>query len=93
MEEMSTLDRIVAEVAKVSNVENLGPDTKIGEINIDSLKFIELLLGFTSLYSGNVELDQLTVDGETTLRQLDSQLQGDLPAAAAEPALAMAENG
>ena len=67
MEEVSTLDRIVAEVARISNVEGIGPDTRIGEVNVDSLKFIELLLGFTSFFPGEVELDQLNVDAETTL--------------------------
>ena len=84
MEEVSTLDRIVAEVARISNVEGIGPDTKIGDVNVDSLKFIELLLGFTSFFPGEVELDQLNVDAETTLRQLDAQLRGELVMAPAE---------
>lgn len=84
MEEMSTLDRILSEVTRVSNVEGIGPDTKIGDINVDSLKFIELLLGFTAFFPGEVDLDQLNVDAETTLKQLDAQLRGELVMAAAE---------
>jgi len=78
MENPTTLERIVSEISKVANIDNLGPDTKIGEINLDSLKFIELLLAFTALYPGETQLDQLVMDSETSLRQLDAQLRGEL---------------
>jgi acyl carrier protein len=84
VEEISTLDRIVSEVSHISNIEGIGPDTKIGDINVDSLKFIELLLGFTAFFPNEVELDQLNVDAETTLRQLDAQLRGGLTMAVPE---------
>jgi hypothetical protein len=76
MEESSTLALMIAEIAKVSNMPNLGPDTKLGEIDLDSLKFIELLLGFVKLYPGDTDLEQLSVDADTTLRRVDEQLRG-----------------
>jgi hypothetical protein len=80
----ATLEKIIAEVSKAANMEGIGPDTKIGEINLDSLKFVELLLEFTALFPGEIELDRLNVDAQTTLRQLDSQLSGELADTVAE---------
>lgn len=84
MEDASTLDRIVGEVARISNIEGIGPDTRIGDINVDSLKFVELLLGFVEFFPGEVELDQLNVDAQTTLRQLDAQLRSGVATAPVE---------
>lgn len=74
MSERNTLLLVQREVARILNVEEVDPDTGVGELGIDSLNVVELILVFEQLYQKPVEPDQLSVDQFTTLRELDRQL-------------------
>ncbi len=74
MENSNTLLLVQREVARILNVDEVDPDTGVGELGIDSLNVVELILVFEQLYQKPVEPDELTVDQFTTLRDLDNQL-------------------
>jgi Phosphopantetheine attachment site len=72
-----TLNLIVQELAKVSTTEgSVGPDTKLADLGIDSMKFMETLLTCLQYYPGFSDFENLSIDKDTSLRSLDQQLRG-----------------
>jgi acyl carrier protein len=85
--ESTTLPLVQREVARIINVEDVDTDTGVGELGIDSLNVVELILVFEQLYQKPVDPDELHVDQFTTLRELDQQLLAmGTGATAGEPA-------
>jgi len=74
MSEPSKLDLLAAEVAKILNVDSVDTDTPMGELGVDSLNVVELILVCEQLYVGSVDPEKLLIDQYTSLRDLDRQL-------------------
>jgi hypothetical protein len=79
-ESSETLALLVQELAKVaSNDSKVEPDTRLADLGIDSMKFMETLLVCLQFYPGFSDFEKLSIDKDTSLRSLDQQLRG-LPA-------------
>jgi len=77
-----TLEIMVSEVAKIMNVASVDPDIGLGDLGIDSLRVVELILVCDQLYGKEINPELLVIDQFTTLRELDRQLSV-MPAKAA----------
>ncbi len=79
MENGKTLDLLSKEVARILNLESVDPDTGVGELGVDSLKVVELILVCDQLYGADIDPEKLNIDQFTSLRDLDRQLLGMMP--------------
>ena len=70
----NALEILAREVAKILNVESVEANVGIGELGIDSLNVVELIVFCEQLY-GSVDPEALTITQYTTLEQLDAQLR------------------
>jgi acyl carrier protein len=76
MQELTpTLRLLMKEVAKILAVGEVDPDVALGDIGIDSLNVVELVLTCEQLYPDTLNPEELSVDQHTTLRELDRQLR------------------
>jgi acyl carrier protein len=80
MENSQTLNLLLKEVSKILNVDQVDADSGLGEIGIDSLNVVELIMVCEQIYVAEINPDQLSIDQYTTLRDLDRQLAAALPA-------------
>ncbi|POZ62806.1 acyl carrier protein [Chromobacterium alticapitis] len=71
---LNTLETLRKETAKILNVESVEADVGLGELGIDSLNVVELIVFCEQLY-GSIDPEQLNITQYTTLQQLDAQLQ------------------
>jgi acyl carrier protein len=74
MSEQTKLDLLAIEVARILNVDSVDVDTPMGELGVDSLNVVELVLVCEQLYTGSVDPERLSIDQYTSLRELDTQL-------------------
>ena len=70
----NALDILAREVAKILNVESVETHVGIGELGIDSLNVVELIVFCEQLY-GSVDPEALNITQYTTLEQLDEQMR------------------
>ncbi|AOZ52446.1 MULTISPECIES: acyl carrier protein [Chromobacterium] len=73
-ETVNTLEMLRKETAKILNVETVDTHVGLGELGIDSLNVVELIVFCEQLY-GSIDPEQLNITQFTTLEQLDAQLQ------------------
>ena len=73
-ETINTLEILRKETAKILNVETVDTSVGLGELGIDSLNIVELIVFCEQLY-GSIDPEQLNSTQYTTLEQLDTQLQ------------------
>lgn len=73
-ETINTLEMLRKETAKILNVETVDTHIGLGELGIDSLNVVELIVFCEQLY-GSIDPEQLNITQFTTLEQLDAQLQ------------------
>jgi acyl carrier protein len=71
---VDALEILGREVAKILNVESVTTDAGIGELGIDSLNIVELIVFCEQLY-GAIDPEALNITQYTTLQQLDAQLR------------------
>jgi acyl carrier protein len=71
---VDALEILAHEVAKILNVETVETDAGIGELGIDSLNIVELIVFCEQLY-GAIDPEALNITQYTTLQQLDTQLR------------------
>ncbi|MEX3959735.1 phosphopantetheine binding protein [Trinickia symbiotica] len=67
---------LAREVAKILNVESVETNVGIGELGIDSLNIVELIVFCEQLY-GSIDPEALNITQYTTLEQLDEQLRSN----------------
>jgi acyl carrier protein len=75
-----TLSLLAREVSKILHVESVETNVGIGELGIDSLNIIELIVFCEQLY-GSVDPESLNITQYTTLESLDSELRTSAAAA------------
>lgn len=80
MEPLNTLELLVAEVAKIAELDNVDPDIGLNELGVDSLKLVELVLVCDQLYAISLDPERLDITEFTTLRELDRQMREMEPA-------------
>jgi acyl carrier protein len=72
----NALEILAREVAKILNVETVETNVGIGELGIDSLNVVELIVFCEQLY-GSIDPEALKITQYTTLEQLDEQLRAN----------------
>lgn len=70
---INTLELLRKEAAKILNIETVEGNVGLGELGIDSLNVVELIVFCEQLY-GSIDPEQLNITQYTTLEQLDAQL-------------------
>ena len=72
-ETLNTLELLKKEAAKILNIETVDTHVGRGELGIDSLNVVELIVYCEQLY-GSIDPEQLNITQYTTLEQIDIQL-------------------
>ena len=72
-ETLNTLELLKKEAAKILNLETVDTHVGLGELGIDSLNVVELIVYCEQLY-GSIDPEQLNITQYTTLEQIDIQL-------------------
>ena len=58
------------------NEKEVDPDEQLMTLGVSSLNIVEIMLIVELIYGDNFDPEQLSVDGYSTLRELDEQLLG-----------------
>ncbi|KGJ93902.1 acyl carrier protein [Colwellia psychrerythraea] len=69
-----TLPELKAQIAEMLNKGDVDVDAPLGELGVDSLNIVEVILIVEQLYPDVTDPDALTFDEHTTLSQMDEQL-------------------
>ncbi len=72
-ETLNTLELLKKEAANNLNIETVDTHVGLGELGIDSLNVVELIVYCEQLY-GSIDPEQLNITQYTTLEQIDIQL-------------------
>lgn len=70
----SQLPELQSQMATMLNKTEIDPDTPLGELGIDSLNIVEVILISEQIYSSVMDPEALIFDEFTTLRDMDNQL-------------------
>jgi acyl carrier protein len=70
----SQLPELQSQIAEMLNKDECCADTPIGELGIDSLNIVEVILICEQLYIDVSDPEALVFDEFTTLRDMDGQL-------------------
>lgn len=68
------LEQLAAGVKDIVGAEEIDLDAPLSQTGIDSLNVVELILVCQQVYPNVVNLDDIDIDENTTLREIDSQL-------------------
>ena len=68
------LPELQAQIAEMLSKDDVDVDAPLGELGVDSLNIVEVILIVEQLYTNVTDPDALTFDEHTTLRQMDEQL-------------------
>ena len=74
MSEKSQLVELQSQVAEMLSLDKIDADTPLGELGIDSLNVVEVILICEQLYIDVSDPEALIFDEYTTLRDMDEQL-------------------
>ena len=74
MSDKSQLTSLQTEVAQMLNKEQIDADTPLGELGVDSLNVVEIILICEQIYTDVSDPEALIFDEFTTLRDMDAQL-------------------
>lgn len=75
----NAIELLRQEISKILGVETVDTNVGIGELGIDSLNVVELIVFCEQLY-GAIDPEALTITQYTTLAQLDQQLRAQVGA-------------
>jgi len=81
----NALEILGHEIAKILNVDSVETNVGIGELGIDSMNVVELIVFCEQLY-GAIDPETLNITQYTTLENLDQQLRAQAEAAEQEVA-------
>jgi acyl carrier protein len=68
------LPELKAQIAEMLNKTDLDVDAPLGELGVDSMNIVEVILIVEQLYPDVTDPDALTFDETTSLREMDEQL-------------------
>ena len=74
MSDKSQLVELQSQVAEMLSLDKIDADTPLGELGIDSLNVVEVILICEQLYIDVSDPEALIFDEYTTLRDMDEQL-------------------
>mgnify|MGYP000993804210 CR=1 FL=1 len=68
----TSLEQLCEEVAKVLKTDAVDADCPLGQLGIDSLNVVELILACQMIYPNVMDFDDLIFDEHSTLREIDA---------------------
>ena len=74
MSDNSLLIALQTEVAEMLNKDQIDADTPLGELGVDSLNVVEVILICEQIYTNVSDPEALVFDEFTTHRDMDAQL-------------------
>mgnify|MGYP000256075126 CR=1 FL=1 len=74
MSDNTLLIALQTEVAEMLNKDQIDADTPLGELGVDSLNVVEVILICEQIYTNASDPEALVFDEFTTLRDMDAQL-------------------
>ncbi|OIQ48088.1 MAG: acyl carrier protein [Gammaproteobacteria bacterium MedPE] len=74
MSDNTLLIALQTEVAEMLNKDQIDADTPLGELGVDSLNVVEVILICEQIYTNVSDPEALIFDEFTTLRDMDAQL-------------------
>lgn len=66
-----SLEQLCEEVAKILKTDSVDADCSLGQLGIDSLNVVELILACQMIYPNVMDFDDLLFDENSTLREID----------------------
>lgn len=66
-----SLEQLCEEVAKILKTDSVNADCPLGQLGIDSLNVVELILACQMIYPNVMDFDDLLFDENSTLREID----------------------
>lgn len=66
------LDKLCEEVAKILKTDSVDADCPLGQLGIDSLNVVELILACQMIYPNVMDFDDLIFDENSTLCEIDT---------------------
>ncbi|AWQ19097.1 MULTISPECIES: acyl carrier protein [Pantoea] len=66
-----SLEQLCEEVAKILKTDSVDADCPLGQLGIDSLNVVELILACQMIYPNVMDFDDLLFDENSTLREID----------------------
>jgi len=67
----NNLSLLLGELKKILQTEEMDPDVPVGQLGIDSLNVIELILACQQIYGGVVDFENIDISENTTVRDID----------------------
>lgn len=67
----NNLNLLLEELKKILQIEEVDPDVPVGQLGIDSLNVIELILACQQIYDGVVDFENIDINEMTTVRGID----------------------
>lgn len=69
-----SLAQLAEGVKSILALEEIDLDAPLSQVGIDSLNVVELILVCQQVYTSVVNFDEIDIDENTTLREIDQQL-------------------
>lgn len=66
-----SLEQLCEKVAKILKTDSVDADCPLGQLGIDSLNVVELILACQMIYPNVMDFDDLLFDENSTLREID----------------------
>lgn len=66
-----SLEQLCEEVAKILKTDSVDADCPLGQLGIDSLNVVELILACQMIYPNVMDFDDLIFDENSTLCEID----------------------
>tara|TARA_B100000768_G_C10948598_1_gene236705 strand:+ start:299 stop:526 length:228 start_codon:yes stop_codon:yes gene_type:complete len=66
------LNNLLEELKRILHVDEVDPDVPIGQLGIDSLNVIELILACQQVYEDFVDFEDIDINEDTTIRGIDA---------------------
>jgi acyl carrier protein len=70
----NTLETLCREIATMLNIEKADPDTPLGQLGIDSLNVVELIMITQQIYTEMTNYEEYAFDEHSTLRDIDAHM-------------------
>jgi hypothetical protein len=77
----SSLNQLLQKLGEITHRTDVDPDTPLGELGVDSLSLVEMILVCDQIYPGVNAAESGSITQFTTLRELDAQLASQVQSA------------
>ncbi|MNR46255.1 MULTISPECIES: phosphopantetheine-binding protein [unclassified Pseudomonas] len=72
---MTTLEQFAAEMEKMLELKNIDVDAPMSQLGVDSMNIVEMVIICQQIYTQVTNYEDINIDENTTIRELDEQMQ------------------